>query len=114
MKQHVQILCSKYNSKSVYFVAFVATSIYVCKSSNFKLAIPGMDGSLSNQDKLIKMLISNDLLYILLFINCNWAYARWQCLQKGYTVNKEHSTHVSRKNDTYIPRISQYNTITVA
>jgi hypothetical protein len=30
---------------------------------------------------------------------------------KGYTVNKEHSTPVSRKDDTYI---SQYNTNTVA
>jgi hypothetical protein len=40
-----------------------------------------------------------DLLLLLLFINCNWAYARWQCLQKGYTVNKEHSTPVSRKDD---------------
>jgi hypothetical protein len=41
---------------------------------------------------------------LLLFINCNWAYARWQCLQKGYTVNKEHSTPMSRKDDTYISR----------
>jgi hypothetical protein len=45
-----------------------------------------------------------ELLLLLLFINCNWAYARWQCSQKGYTVNKEHSTLVSRKDATYISR----------
>jgi hypothetical protein len=33
---------------------------------------------------------------------------------KGYTVNKEHSTPVSRKDDEYISRFSQYNTNTVA
>jgi hypothetical protein len=33
---------------------------------------------------------------------------------KGFTVNKEHSTPVSRKDATYMSRISQYNTNTVA
>jgi hypothetical protein len=49
------------------------------------------------------------LIFLLLFINCNWAYARWQCLQKGYTVNKEHSTPMLRKDDTYISYFTMKN-----
>jgi hypothetical protein len=33
----------------------------------------------------IRSLAAVQMNYLLLFINCNWAYARWQCLQGIYS-----------------------------
>jgi hypothetical protein len=63
------------------------------------------------------------LLLLLLFIDCNWAYARWQCyrnwtyIQKKWTyiARKQNiqftksSTYISRKN-SISHKISQYST----
>jgi hypothetical protein len=50
------------------------------------------------------------VLYIFI-INCNWAYARWQCLQRPY-IQQGNSTYISRIFIIQIHEHPQYNTST--
>jgi hypothetical protein len=52
---------------------------------------------------------------LLLFINCNWAYARWQCyknwtyIQKMDIYSKE-TKHTTHKKNSISHKVSQYST----
>jgi hypothetical protein len=48
----------------------------------------------------------------ILTINCNWAYARWQCLRRSY-IQHGNSTYISRKHHNTSHVFAQYKCMNI-
>jgi hypothetical protein len=53
---------------------------------------------------------SHEVHYVFI-INCNWVYARWQCLQRPY-IQQGNSTYISQIQHNTSYEFSEYNTST--
>jgi hypothetical protein len=59
--------------------------------------------------ELCKKYINKRLFYTLIYIiDWNWAYTRWQCLQRPY-IQQGNCTYISQKQRKF----SQYNTVRI-
>jgi hypothetical protein len=59
------------------------------------------------------------ILFLLIIINCNWAYARWQCLKKltykqKVDVDNNKTKHTPHEKNSISYKISYYNTSTMS